>query len=102
MAAAQEKSGRLSQRTAARRKFQFHAAQGREALAGERCQVSRSGAVTVHGVAEDETCLLLHRTVMLGGAHSQARLHVVVEIADRYARHLPCFPSGVDTAETTA
>ena len=68
---------RLSQRTAARRKFQFYAAEGREALAGERCQVSRGGGVTVHGVAEDEAYLLLHRTVMLSRAHSQARLHIV-------------------------
>ena len=52
------------------------AATGREALAGERREVLRTGANTVYRIAQDDAYLFLHRTVMLGGAHAQARLHI--------------------------
>ena len=36
---------------------------------------------------QDIARLFLHRPAMLGGAHTQAALYIIVEIANRYAGH---------------
>ena len=72
---------------AAWRKFELDAAERREAFAGERREVLRPGFAGVDGFAEDCPYLLLHGAAVFRGPYAQAGLHVVVEIADRDARH---------------
>lgn len=72
---------------ATRRKIQLHAAKGAKALTGEFRQIPRPGLHVAHGLAQNLPRLLFHGTMVLGRAYPQARLHFVIEVADRDARH---------------
>ena len=74
---------------AALRKLELDTAKGREALVGEFCQIPRTGLPVAHGLAQYDAHLLFHRAAVLGGAYAQARLYIVIEIADRDTRHWP-------------
>ena len=71
-------------------KFEVDAANGRETLAGERREIPGTGVATGDDITQDDAHFLLHRTVILGGAHAEARHYVFIEPADRDARHSPC------------
>ena len=87
--AARSIEGRRFAHWAARRQFQVHPVVRAEVRAGNLREVPRTPAA-LDRVAQDDARLFLHRTVMLGGAHAKARLHVVVKISDRDAGHRSC------------
>ena len=63
---------RLAHR-AAGGKLQIDAANGRETLAGERSEIPGTGVVAGYDITQDDAHFLLHRTVILGGAHGRPR-----------------------------
>ena len=69
------------------RKFDFRAAHGCKALAGELCQVSNTKEPAAYRISQNFACLFLHRAVVAGSAHPEARHYFFVDIADRDARH---------------
>ena len=73
-----------------RRQFEFYSAEGSKALANETCQVPGFG-LPVDGFPQDQSHFLLHGTTVPRRAGPKPKPHIVVEIADRDARHLiPC------------
>ena len=62
-----------------------------------RARDSANPCIAPHRIAQDQPRFLFHGApVVFGGADAQAGLHVVIEVADRDARHGPVFLSRKD------